>query len=134
MRSWSRHTERRLWRVQHCSGGRGYVRLSIAGGVARTHPVALVGRCPVLYAKPTCDVRCPGPPDGADEDSQAGVMRQSRCVRGVVVLGLAGALAGVAPDGVSAVAGRGRCRATAFVANSRSGTVSTIDVKTRAKN
>jgi hypothetical protein len=41
---------------------------------------------------------------------------------------------GVVPDGVSAVAPRARCRATAFVANAYSGTVSTIDVKIRAKD
>ena len=61
-------------------------------------------------------------------------MRRFRWVRGVVVLGLAGALVGVVPDGVSAVAARARCRATAFVTNAASGTVSTIDVKTRTKN
>ena len=61
-------------------------------------------------------------------------MRRFRWVRGVVVLGLAGALVGVVPDGVSAVAARARCRATAFVTNSGSGTVSTIDVKTRTKH
>jgi YVTN family beta-propeller protein len=52
-----------------------------------------------------------------------------RWVLGVVVFGLAGAL--VVPDGLSAVAGRGRCRATAFVTNAGSDSVSTIDVKTR---
>jgi YVTN family beta-propeller protein len=51
-----------------------------------------------------------------------------------VVLGLAGALVGVIPDGVSAVAAPSRCRATAFVADGASSTVSTIDVKTRTKN
>jgi YVTN family beta-propeller protein len=61
-------------------------------------------------------------------------MRRFRWVRGVVVLGLAGALAGVVPDRVSAVRGRARCRPIAFVANNASGTVSTIDVKTRTKN
>jgi YVTN family beta-propeller protein len=61
-------------------------------------------------------------------------MPRFRCVRGVAVLVLAGALVGVVPDGVSAVATRSRCRATAFVANTGSGTVSTIDVKTRTKN
>jgi YVTN family beta-propeller protein len=61
-------------------------------------------------------------------------MRRFRWVRGVLVLGLAGALVGVVPSGVSAVAGRARCRANAFVANSNSGTVSTIDVKTRTKH
>jgi len=55
-------------------------------------------------------------------------------VRGVVVLGLAGALGGVVPDGASAVAGRAPCRATAFVTNSASNSVSTIDVKTGRKN
>jgi YVTN family beta-propeller protein len=61
-------------------------------------------------------------------------MRRFRWVRGVVVLGLAGALVGVVPDVMSAVAGRSRCRATAFVGNAGSGTVSTIHVKTRTKD
>jgi YVTN family beta-propeller protein len=67
-------------------------------------------------------------------------MRQFRCVLGALVLGLAGALVGVVPAGVSAVPPRGRCRVTAFVpnrfsgTNNFSGTVSTIDVKTRTKN
>jgi YVTN family beta-propeller protein len=61
-------------------------------------------------------------------------MARFRWVRRVLVFGLAGALVGVVPGGVSAVAARGRCRATAFVANTESGTVSTIDVKTRTKN
>ena len=52
----------------------------------------------------------------------------------VVVFGLAGALVGVVPDGVSAARVRARCRPTAFVANASSGTVSTIDVETRTKN
>jgi YVTN family beta-propeller protein len=50
------------------------------------------------------------------------------------MLGLAGALVGVVPDGVSAVAARSRCRATAFVAVGSSSTVSTIDVKTRTEH
>jgi YVTN family beta-propeller protein len=50
------------------------------------------------------------------------------------VFGLAGVLVSVVPGGVSAVAARGRCRATAFVTNTLSGTVSTIDVKTLTKN
>jgi YVTN family beta-propeller protein len=61
-------------------------------------------------------------------------MRQSRSVRGASVLGLAGALVGVVPNALSAVAARGRCRATAFVTSSGGGSVSTIDVKTRTKN
>jgi YVTN family beta-propeller protein len=61
-------------------------------------------------------------------------MRRFRWVFGVLVLGLSGALVGVVPAGVSAVATRSRCRATAFVTNSISGTVSTIDVKTRTKH
>ena len=61
-------------------------------------------------------------------------MRRCRWVALVVVLGLAGALVGVVPDGVSAVAARSRCRATAFVTSSGGGSVSTIDVKTRTKN
>jgi YVTN family beta-propeller protein len=60
-------------------------------------------------------------------------MRQFRWVLGVVVLGLAGALVGVVPDGVSAVPARSRCRATAFVANTGSNSVSTIDLKTMTK-
>ena len=62
------------------------------------------------------------------------VMRRSRRVLVVVVVGLAGALVGVVPDGVSAVAGRARCRTTAFVTNALSASVSTIDVKTRTKD
>ena len=74
-------------------------------------------------------------PMEADEDSQAGaVMRRFQSVRGLVVLGLAGALVGVVPDGVSAVAGRAPCRATAFVTNALSASVSTIDLKTRTKH
>jgi YVTN family beta-propeller protein len=57
-----------------------------------------------------------------------------RWVRGVVVVGLAGALVGVLADAVSAVPARRRCRATAFVTNSFSNTVSTIDVQTRTKH
>jgi hypothetical protein len=60
-------------------------------------------------------------------------MRRFLWVLGVVVVGLAGALVGAVRDGVSAVAARSRCRATAFVANALNGTVSTIDVETRAK-
>jgi YVTN family beta-propeller protein len=61
-------------------------------------------------------------------------MPRYRWVLVVVVLGLAGALVGVVPDGVSAVPARSRCRATALVNNFTSGTVSTIDVKTRTKH
>ena len=61
-------------------------------------------------------------------------MRWFRWVRVVVVLGLAGALVGVVPSGMTAAAGRGRCRATAFVTNNASGTVSTIGVRTRTKD
>jgi len=61
-------------------------------------------------------------------------MPRFRWVLGALVFGLAGALVGVAPHGVSAVAARSRCRATAFVPNLGSGTVSTIDVKSRIKN
>jgi YVTN family beta-propeller protein len=61
-------------------------------------------------------------------------MAKFRWVPTVVVLGFAGALVGVVPDRVSAVAGRGRCRATAFVTNALSASVSTIDVRTRTKN
>jgi YVTN family beta-propeller protein len=52
----------------------------------------------------------------------------------VVVLGLAGALVGVVPVGVSAVPARKECRATAVVTNAMSDSVSTIDVKTRTKH
>jgi YVTN family beta-propeller protein len=58
-------------------------------------------------------------------------MPRFRWLLGALVFGLSGAL--VVPGGVSAVAARSRCRATAFVAN-YSGTVSTIDVKTRTKD
>jgi len=61
-------------------------------------------------------------------------MRRFRSVRAVVMFGLAGALVGVVQDGVSAVPARARCRPTAFVTNIGSGTVSTIDAKTRTKN
>src|SRR5512132_4394892 len=61
-------------------------------------------------------------------------MRRCRCVRGVVVFGLAGALVSVVPHGVSAVAGRGRCRATAFVVNGVNGSVSTLGAMARTKN
>jgi hypothetical protein len=60
-------------------------------------------------------------------------MRQFGWVLGLVVFGLAGALVGVVPDGVSAVA-RSRCRATAFVAITANNTMSTIDAKTRTKH
>src|SRR5262245_19480579 len=59
-------------------------------------------------------------------------MRRFQWVPGVLVLGLAGAL--VAPGGVSAVPARVRCRATVFVANESSDTVSTIDAATGIKN
>jgi DNA-binding beta-propeller fold protein YncE len=58
-------------------------------------------------------------------------MPRFRWVLGALVFGLAGALVGVVPDGVSAVAGRGGCRATAFVTGAP---LSTIDVKTRTKD
>src|SRR6266568_4112765 len=61
-------------------------------------------------------------------------MRRFQRVRGVLVFGLAGGLVGVVPYGVSAVPARSPCRAIAFVANTGSRTVSTIDVKTRTKN
>jgi YVTN family beta-propeller protein len=61
-------------------------------------------------------------------------MPRFRWLLGALVLGLSGALVGVVPDGVSAVAAKTRCRATAFVTNGASGTVSTIDVKTRTKD
>src|SRR5512133_2425491 len=61
-------------------------------------------------------------------------MRRFESVRAVFVLGLSAALVGVVPGGASAVPARSRCRATAFVANTLSDSVSTIDVKTRTKN
>jgi YVTN family beta-propeller protein len=61
-------------------------------------------------------------------------MRRSRSAVVLVVLGLAGALVGVVPDGAAAVLARKECRSTAFVTNVANGTVSTIDVNTRAKN
>ena len=61
-------------------------------------------------------------------------MPRFRWVRGVVVVGLAGALVGVVADEVSAVLARKECRSTGFVVNTGSGTVSTIDVKTRTKD
>jgi len=61
-------------------------------------------------------------------------MQRFLWVLGLVMLGLAGALVGVVPDRASAVATRAPCRATAFVANVGSGSVSTIDVKTRTKH
>jgi YVTN family beta-propeller protein len=64
---------------------------------------------------------------------QVAAMQRFRWVRGVVVLGLAGTLVGVVPVGASAAAARSRCRPTIFVANAGSGTVSTIDAKTRTK-
>src|SRR5262245_65720254 len=54
-------------------------------------------------------------------------------VRAVVVLGLSGALVGVLPSSASAVSARSRCRATVFVTNTGSDTVSTSDVKSRNK-
>jgi YVTN family beta-propeller protein len=61
-------------------------------------------------------------------------MRRFRRFRGAVVLGLAGALVGAFPGEVTAVPARVRCQPTAFVANTGSGTVSTIDVNTRTKD
>jgi YVTN family beta-propeller protein len=58
-------------------------------------------------------------------------MRRFRRVLVVVVLVSAGALVGVVPDGVSAVAGRAPCRATAVVTGFP---VSTVDVRTRTKD
>jgi YVTN family beta-propeller protein len=50
-----------------------------------------------------------------------------------VVLALVGALMSVVTNGVSAVPARPGCRPTAFVTNLGSGTLSTVDVKTRTK-
>jgi YVTN family beta-propeller protein len=61
-------------------------------------------------------------------------MRRFRWVRGVVVFGLAVALVGLGQARLSSVPARRQCRATAFVTNALSGTVSTIDVKTRTKH
>jgi DNA-binding beta-propeller fold protein YncE len=60
-------------------------------------------------------------------------MWRGRWVRAVVAFGLTGALVGVVPSG-AAVPAHARCRPTAFVADGLNGSVSTIDVKTRAKN
>jgi|SRR5262249_3352683 len=61
-------------------------------------------------------------------------MRRFPLVPVVVAFGLAGALASAAPTGASTRATRRRCRATAFVANNGSDTVSTIDMNARTKN
>src|SRR5262249_56056127 len=61
-------------------------------------------------------------------------MRRFHWFRGVVVFGLAASWVGVVPGGVSAAVARGRCRATVFVANDPSDTVSTIDATTLTKN
>jgi hypothetical protein len=66
--------------------------------------------------------------------SKAAAMPWFRWGLGVLVLGMAGALVSVVPDGVSAVTAGKECRATAHVANAGSHSVSTIDVKTRTKN
>ena len=50
------------------------------------------------------------------------------------MVGLAGSVVGVVPDGVSAVAAGKKCRPTAFVTEPYSGAVSTIDVKTKTKH
>jgi YVTN family beta-propeller protein len=55
-----------------------------------------------------------------------------RRFRLVLVFELSGALVGVVPNNVGAA--RGRCRAIVLVANANSGTVSTIDLKTRTKD
>jgi hypothetical protein len=60
-------------------------------------------------------------------------MRRFRCVRGVVVVGLASVLVGVLLARVSAVAARAPCRPAGFVTNAGSASVSTIDVKIRTK-
>jgi YVTN family beta-propeller protein len=65
---------------------------------------------------------------------QGAAMRRFRWVLVVVVLGLAGALVGVAADGVSALPVRAGCRTTVFVTNALSASVSTIDLKTRTKH
>jgi YVTN family beta-propeller protein len=61
-------------------------------------------------------------------------VRRFRWVRGVLVFGLAGALVGLGPARLSSVPARRRCRPTAFVANTGSDSVSTIDVRTRTKD
>src|SRR5262249_23605148 len=61
-------------------------------------------------------------------------MRRFHWFRGVVVFGLAASWVGVVPGGVSAAVARGRCRATVFVANDPSDTVSTIDATTWTKH
>jgi hypothetical protein len=52
----------------------------------------------------------------------------------VVVLELAAALVGVVPDGAWAVTASSECRPTPFVTNNASGTMSTIDAKTRTRD
>src|SRR5262245_7947204 len=83
---------------------------------------------------PVRPVRCRGSPQQKPMQAAGAVLRRFQRVCVVVVVGLAGALVGVVSDGVSAVAAKTRCRATAFVTNQVSGTVSTIDVKTRKKD
>jgi YVTN family beta-propeller protein len=60
-------------------------------------------------------------------------MPRFRFLFAALVLGLSGALLGAVPGGVSAVTARTGCRATTFVTNIGSGTVSTIGVKSRTK-
>ena len=61
-------------------------------------------------------------------------MRRFRWIHGVVVFASVATLVGLVPHTVPAVAAHVRCRATAFVTNSASDSVSTIDVKTRTKH
>src|SRR5262249_57993362 len=78
--------------------------------------------------KPGCGVPWLGRPTGGGEDGEAGGSDAALPVGSpVVVVGLAGALVGAVPDGVSGEPSRSRCRVTAFVANSGSSSVSTID-------
>src|SRR5262249_6286295 len=88
-----------------------------------------------LFREPKCDVRCFVAATEADETARQGAgMRRFRWLGVAVVLGLAGALTDVVADRVSAVPARGRCRATALVANNGDGTVSTIDTKAGTKD
>src|SRR5262245_56119771 len=70
--------------------------------------------------------------DGRRQAAAGAVMRRVQwALVFVAVCGLAGAVVGVVPDPVDAVAGRQQCRATAVVTGAP---VSTIDVKTRTKH
>src|SRR5262249_5661456 len=87
-------------------------------------------RCAALPLAVPTPLRLVGPTAGGVRTTKQGAaVRRFWWVRGVVVLGLASAL--LVPAGVSGASARRECRPTAFVPNNVSGTVSTIDVKTR---